>query len=107
MPLDSTLDNGDTVEILTSSDENAHPKRDWLEFVQSTRARNKIRQWFTRERREDNVLHHLNNPIRFLNRAASKLKPPGKVIGTEPFFSLLSTPIFKYLHHEPVDFRDF
>lgn len=53
--LDSTLDNGDTVEVLTTTDENGHPKRDWLEFVQSTRARNKIRQWFTRERREESV----------------------------------------------------
>jgi len=52
-----------------------------------------------------NVLHHLKNPIAFLNRAASKLKSGGKVIATEPFFSVLSTPIFKYLHHEPVDFR--
>jgi len=51
-----------------------------------------------------NVLHHLKRPIEFLNRAANKLKPGGKVIATEPFFSLLSTPIFKYLHHEPVDF---
>jgi len=51
-----------------------------------------------------NVLHHLKSPIEFLNRAASKLKPGGKVIATEPFFSALSTPIFKYLHHEPVDF---
>ena len=50
-----------------------------------------------------NVLHHLKNPIVFLNRAANKLKSGGKVIATEPFFSLLSTPIFKYLHHEPVD----
>src|SRR4029453_6559197 len=38
-----------------------------------------------------NVLHHLKSPIVFLNRAASKLKPRGKVIATEPFFSLLST----------------
>ena len=53
--LDSTLENGDTVEVITTSDENAHPKRDWLEFVQSTRARNKIRQWFTRERREESI----------------------------------------------------
>lgn len=53
--LDTTLENGDNVEIITSSDENAHPKRDWLEFVQSTRARNKIRQWFTRERREESI----------------------------------------------------
>jgi hypothetical protein len=52
-----------------------------------------------------NVLHHLKSPIGFLNRAASKLKSGGKVIATEPFFSVLSTPIFKYLHHESVDFE--
>ena len=52
-----------------------------------------------------NVLHHLKSPIAFLNRAANKLKSGGKVIATEPFFSALSTPIFKYLHHEPVEFR--
>jgi SAM-dependent methyltransferase len=51
-----------------------------------------------------NVLHHLRSPITFLNRAASKLKSGGKVIATEPFFSLLSTPIYKYLHPEAVDF---
>ena len=51
-----------------------------------------------------NVLHHLKSPIAFLNRAATKLKPGGKVIATEPFFSVLSSLIFKYLHHEPVDF---
>src|SRR5881392_3812198 len=51
-----------------------------------------------------NVLHHLKSPIAFLNRAASKLKPGGRVIATEPFFSVLSSLIFKYLHHEPVDF---
>ena len=55
-----------------------------------------------------NVLHHLKSPIAFLNRAASKLKPGGKVIATEPFFSLLSTLIFmlfRCLHHEPVDLQ--
>ena len=52
-----------------------------------------------------NVLHHLKSPIAFLNRAASKLKSGGKVIATEPFFSVVSTVIFKCLHHEPVDFR--
>ena len=52
-----------------------------------------------------NVLHHLNSPIAFLNRAANKLKPNGQVIATEPFFSTLSTPLFRYLHHEPVDFE--
>jgi SAM-dependent methyltransferase len=51
-----------------------------------------------------NVLHHLKSPIAFLNRAADKLKRGGKVIATEPFFSILSTPIYKCLHHEAVDF---
>ncbi len=52
-----------------------------------------------------NVLHHLKSPIEFLNAAAAKLKPGGKVIATEPYFSMLSSFIFKYLHHEPVGFR--
>jgi SAM-dependent methyltransferase len=52
-----------------------------------------------------NVLHHLKSPIAFLNSGAAKLKPGGKVIATEPYFSVLSSFIFKYLHHEPVDFR--
>src|SRR5215475_5090430 len=50
--LESTLDNGDTVEIFTSKAHDAGPTRDWLKFVQSPRARNKIRQWFSKERRE-------------------------------------------------------
>jgi len=52
VPLDSTLGNGDTVEILTAKTAEAGPSRDWLKFVQSPRARNKIRQWFSKERRE-------------------------------------------------------
>jgi hypothetical protein len=52
-----------------------------------------------------NVLHHLKMPIDFLNRAAVKLKCGGKIIATEPYFSVLSTLIFKYLHHEPVHLR--
>ena len=52
-----------------------------------------------------NVLHHLKRPIAFLNCAASKLRHGGKVVATEPFFSVLSTPMFKYLHPEAVDFR--
>src|SRR3954447_9379730 len=55
VPLESTLDNGDVVEIFTSKAEAAHPSRDWLQFVKSPRARNKIRQWFAKERREDAV----------------------------------------------------
>ena len=55
VPLESTLDNGDVVEIFTTKAETAHPSQDWLQFVKSPRARNKIRQWFAKERREDAV----------------------------------------------------
>ncbi|MGB4809758.1 MAG: bifunctional (p)ppGpp synthetase/guanosine-3',5'-bis(diphosphate) 3'-pyrophosphohydrolase [Candidatus Phosphoribacter baldrii] len=54
-PLDSVLENGDSVEILTSKADGAGPSRDWLAFVKSPRARNKIRQWFTKERREEAI----------------------------------------------------
>jgi GTP pyrophosphokinase len=46
--LESALDNGDTVEILTSKAPDAAPSRDWLGFVKSARARNKIRHWFSK-----------------------------------------------------------
>nr|WP_229803331.1 bifunctional (p)ppGpp synthetase/guanosine-3',5'-bis(diphosphate) 3'-pyrophosphohydrolase [Planobispora rosea] len=52
VPLESRLNNGDTVEIFTSKSPDAGPSRDWLKFVKSGRARNKIRQWFSKERRE-------------------------------------------------------
>ncbi|MGW3345355.1 RelA/SpoT family protein [Nonomuraea rubra] len=52
VPLESRLGNGDTVEIFTSKSPDAGPSRDWLKFVKSGRACNKIRQWFSKERRE-------------------------------------------------------
>jgi len=55
VPLDSALASGDTVEIFTSKVEGAGPSRDWLQFVKTPRARAKIRQWFSRERREDAI----------------------------------------------------
>ncbi|MFL6064736.1 MAG: RelA/SpoT family protein [Friedmanniella sp.] len=55
VPLESVLSNGDVVEIFTSKAENAGPSRDWLAFVASPRARNKIRHHFTRERREESI----------------------------------------------------
>ena len=55
VPLESTLENGDVVEVLTSKADGAGPSRDWLTFVKSPRARNKIRQWFSKERREEMI----------------------------------------------------
>ncbi len=53
VPLDSRLSSGDTVEIFTSKVAGAGPSRDWLDFVGTRSASAKIRQWFSRERRED------------------------------------------------------
>ena len=53
--LDHTLGSGETCEIVTSRTQGAGPKRDWLQIVQTPKAANKIRQWFSRERREDAI----------------------------------------------------
>ena len=55
VPLDTKLENGDTVEVLTSKSDTAGPSRDWLSFVKSPKARNKIRQWFSKERRSEAI----------------------------------------------------
>ncbi|HEX6054185.1 MAG TPA: bifunctional (p)ppGpp synthetase/guanosine-3',5'-bis(diphosphate) 3'-pyrophosphohydrolase, partial [Intrasporangium sp.] len=55
VPLESTLENGDVVEVLTSKADGAGPSRDWLGFVKSARARNKIKAWFSKERREEAI----------------------------------------------------
>jgi guanosine-3',5'-bis(diphosphate) 3'-pyrophosphohydrolase len=57
VPLESTLSSGDVVEVFTSKNPDASPSQDWLNFVKSPRARNKIRGWFTKERREEAIEH--------------------------------------------------
>jgi GTP pyrophosphokinase len=53
--LEHELRNGDRIEILTSKSPDAGPSRDWMEFVGSSRARSKIKGWFSRERRVDAI----------------------------------------------------
>jgi GTP pyrophosphokinase len=55
VPLESKLNNGDVVEIVTNKSEHAGPSRDWLNFVSSPRARSKIKAWFSKERREEAI----------------------------------------------------
>ncbi len=55
VPLDSALQNGDSVEVFTSKAEGAGPSQDWLTFVRSPRARSKIKSWFSKERREEAI----------------------------------------------------
>ena len=54
--IDTTLANGDIIEILTSKAAKG-PSRDWLSICKSNQARTKIKQWFKKEKREENVLH--------------------------------------------------
>ncbi len=55
VPLDTALSSGEVVEVFTSKNPDAGPSKDWLSFVKSPRARNKIKQWFTKERREEAI----------------------------------------------------
>jgi GTP pyrophosphokinase len=53
VPLDTLLKNGDIVEVLTQK--NSHPSLDWLNFVVTTTAKTRIRQWYKRSHREENI----------------------------------------------------
>jgi len=82
--LESELDNGETVEVFTSKAEQAGPSRDWLAFVKSPRARNKIRQWFAKERREDAI----DAGKTALSKAMRKAALPQRVLGGDQLMTL-------------------
>jgi GTP pyrophosphokinase len=79
VPLDYELRTGDTVDILTSKAQGEGPSQDWLRFVATPRARNKIRQWFSRERRED----ALDEGRDALQRLMRRQNVPFKRLATE------------------------
>ena len=84
VPLDTKLENGDTVEVLTSKSDTAGPSRDWLSFVKSPKARNKIRQWFSKERRSEAIEEgrdDLTRAMRKRNLPISTLMSPEALIG--------------------------
>lgn len=56
VPIDYQVNNGEIVEILTQKEGQGGPKRDWLQIVKTSEARSKIRTWFKKERREENIL---------------------------------------------------
>jgi GTP diphosphokinase / guanosine-3',5'-bis(diphosphate) 3'-diphosphatase len=70
VPLDTQLTSGDTVEIFTSKVAGAGPSRDWLGFVATRSAQSRIRQWFSRERREDALENGRDALVKALRRAA-------------------------------------
>jgi GTP pyrophosphokinase len=83
VPLDYELRTGDSVDILTSKAQGEGPSQDWLQFVTTPRARNKIRQWFARGRREDAMEHGRDA----LQRLMRKQNLPFKRLATEEMMS--------------------
>ena len=79
VPLDYELRTGDSVDILTSKAQGEGPSQDWLQFVKTPRARNKIRQWFSRGRRED----AMDQGRDALQRLMRKQNMPFKRLATE------------------------
>ena len=91
VPINYKLQNGEIVEVITSSNSTG-PSRDWLNIVQTQTARNRIRQWFKKERREENIergtdilekefkrynIPYKNSSIqKFLNQVAKKFNQP-------------------------------
>lgn len=74
--LDTKLESGETVEVVTSRSDKAAPSRDWLAFVASPRARSKIKAWFSKERREEAVetgKEHLARAMRKQNLPLQRL----------------------------------
>jgi guanosine-3',5'-bis(diphosphate) 3'-pyrophosphohydrolase len=79
VPLDYRLKNGDIVEIVTTKGEHG-PSRDWMNTVRTSHAREKIRQWFKRKDRDENVVHGRESLERELRRLA---RTSMSVVGAE------------------------
>lgn len=56
VPIDYKVKTGEIIDVLTTKEESHGPSRDWLKIVKTSEARNKIRQWFKKEKREENII---------------------------------------------------
>jgi guanosine-3',5'-bis(diphosphate) 3'-pyrophosphohydrolase len=83
VPLDSKLKNGDIVEILTSKTP-AGPSRDWVCLVKTSQAKNRIRQWFRKEKREENLV-----------RGREGLEREARKLGMDPAVALKNENLLK------------
>ena len=83
--LEMPLVNGDFVEVLTNKAETASPSRDWLNFVKSSRARSKIKAWFSKERREEAIDAGRESIARQMRKAGLPLQ---KILGGHSLLQL-------------------
>ena len=87
VPLNYVLKTGEIVDIISTKDSNKGPGRDWLGIVKTSEARNKIRQWFKRERREENIIE---------GKAETELElKKNKIFISENEFEEFLTPIMR------------
>jgi GTP pyrophosphokinase len=94
VPLDYRLKNGDIVEIVTTKGEHG-PSRDWMNVVRTSHAREKIRQWFKRKDRDENIVHGRESLERELRRLARKSL---QAVGSERIAD-----VGKQYNHETLD----
>ena len=94
VPLDYRLKNGDIVEIVTTKGEHG-PSRDWMNVVRTSHAREKIRQWFKRKDRDENIVHGRESLERELRRLARKSL---QAVGTEKIAD-----VGRQYNHETLD----
>ena len=93
--LTTRLSTGDTVEVMTSKDPDAGPSQDWLQFVATSRARTRIRQWLTRERRTEALNRGRDEITAELRRESLPIAP---VIRSETLRE-----VAKALNHDDTD----
>ena len=87
VPLDTVLNSGDTVEVFTAKNPDAGPSQDWLNFVSSHRARSKIRQWFTKERRDEAIEQGKEAILRAMRKQNLPMK---RLMSSEALSSLVN-----------------
>lgn len=75
VPLDYVIKTGERIEVLTSNQQGKGPSRDWLNIVKTGEARNKIRSWFKKERREENIEEGKETVEREFKRNFIRLTP--------------------------------
>ncbi len=85
VPLESHLVNGDVVEIVTNKNPNAAPSHDWLNFVTSSRARSKIKAWFSKERKEEAIEAGQESIARQMRKAGLPIQ---KILGGQALLQL-------------------
>ena len=85
VPLESKLVNGDVVEVVTNKSPSAAPSRDWLNFVNSPRARSKIKAWFSKERKEEAIDAGRESIARQMRKAGLPLQ---KIFAGQAFLEL-------------------